>query len=84
VVDRESAWVCCFYELLDACVSIFGGYQRLHSFFKDNRALLASHLNVEEGTADLPIDEIIRRLYVTFMQECGLWDELRRLLQRLL
>jgi hypothetical protein len=40
VVDRESAYACSFYELLDSCVSIFGGYPRLNTFYKDNKVQL--------------------------------------------
>lgn len=56
VVDRESAWVCSFYELLDACVSIFGGYARLQPFYKDNRVLLADLLEHDREAPDLLAD----------------------------
>jgi hypothetical protein len=65
-------------------VSIFGGYQRLNTFYKDNRRLLAERLKLEEGAENLPTDEFIRRLYVSFMEECGLWEELKKLLDRLM
>lgn len=65
-------------------MSIFGGYQRLNAFYKDNRRLLAERLKLEEGAEILPTDEFIRRLYVSFMEECGLWEELKKLLDRLM
>lgn len=73
VVDRQSALVCSFYELLDSCISVFGGYPRLNSFYKDNKTLLYEFFKHTEA-GELSTDEMIRRCYCTYLQECGLWE----------
>jgi hypothetical protein len=54
-------------------VSIFGGYARLNTFYKDNKVSLTIYLDHDPDDGELNTDDFIRLLYIKYMEENGLW-----------